>query len=233
MSLLKRLLLRCCHIALAFVSLTTLAVVWHGWVDPAGSAMMVETRQRLARAGLPDTLRRQWVDYEAVSPALALAVVAAEDQKFPQHFGFDLEAVREVWRANRRGERLRGASTISMQVAKNLYLWRERSWLRKALEAWFTLLIEIVWSKQRVLEVYLNIVQFDQRVFGAEAAARHFFAKPAARLDRYEAALLAAVLPAPEVYRVEAPTPYIRERQVWILRQMRGLGYQHLAALED
>lgn len=233
MKILKRLLLRCLQIGLAFVALTALAVLWRGWVDPGQSAMMVETGRLQAAGGQTSvTLRHRWVDLEDIAPAMQLAVVAAEDQKFPVHHGFDLEAIREAWQANQRGSDLRGASTISMQVAKNLFLWRDRGWLRKGLEAWFTLLIETFWSKQRILEMYLNIAQFDARIFGVEAASQYFYAKPAARLDRYEAALLAAVLPAPEIYRVERPGDYIRERQLWILRQMRGLGYGHLPGRE-
>jgi monofunctional biosynthetic peptidoglycan transglycosylase len=159
-----------------------------------------------------------------ISPHLALAVVAGEDQKFPQHHGFDIAAIRQVLDNWKAGKPLRGASTISQQVAKNLYLWPGRSAVRKLLEAWFTVLLEALLSKQRILEIYLNIIELGEYTFGAEAASRHFFGKSAAQLNRHEAALLAAVLPNPRYYRVEKPSPRVRRRQQWILRQMRQLG---------
>ncbi|HET9680242.1 MAG TPA: monofunctional biosynthetic peptidoglycan transglycosylase [Gammaproteobacteria bacterium] len=228
LNLLKRFFVRCSQIVLAFIVLTALAVLWHRWVNPDISAMMASQKLELQREGASTVLQQQWVDYTAIASPIKLAVIASEDQEFPSHYGFDMEAIRKAWQANQQGDDLRGASTITMQVAKNLYLWTDRTWLRKGLEAWFTLLIETLWSKQRILEIYLNIAQFDDRVFGVEAAANKFFNKPAAQLNRYEAALLAVVLPAPEVYRVEAPSGYIRERQLWTLHQMRRLGREHL-----
>ena len=155
-------------------------------------------------------------------------MIAAEDQKFPHHPGFDLDAIRSVLEA-RFGEdanrgAMRGASTISQQVAKNLFLWPGRSWLRKALEAGLTVLIEALWSKRRILEVYSNVAQFGDDVYGAEAAAQHFFGKSGAQLNSREAALMAAVLPNPVRLSIEQPSAYVRERQKWILRQMRQLG---------
>lgn len=213
--------------------LTSATVLFHRFYNPAPSALMVGWQHTLAAREQPaPPLRQTWVAYPAIAAPLKLAVVTAEDQKFPVHHGFDLEAIDKAWAGNQQGEDLRGASTISMQVAKNVYLWPGRSWLRKGLEAWFTLLIETFWSKQRILEVYLNVAQFDSNTFGAEAAAQQFFNKSAARLNRAEAALLAAVLPAPTIYRVEAPSAYTRQRQFWILWQMRLLGADYLAALE-
>lgn len=165
-----------------------------------------------------------WVAYEAMAPDLALAVVAAEDQKFPHHHGFDMVAIRSALQESAQGRPLRGASTISQQVSKNLFLWPGRNFFRKGLEAWFTLLIELVWPKQRILEVYLNIVELGQLTFGVEAASQRFFGKPASQLNRQEAALLAAVLPNPLLYPVNAPSQYVRKRQAWILEQMRRLG---------
>lgn len=230
---LRRLLLRGVHIILAFMLLTGMAVLFHRFYNPAPSALMVDWQHTLVARGQPaPALQQTWVAYPAIAAPLKMAVVTAEDQKFPVHHGFDLEAINKAWVGNQQGDDLRGASTISMQVAKNVYLWPGRSWLRKGLEAWFTLLIETFWSKQRILEVYLNVAQFDANTFGAEAAAQQFFNKPAARLNRAEAALLAAVLPAPTIYKVEAPSAYIRQRQFWILWQMRLLGTDYLAALE-
>ena len=163
-----------------------------------------------------------WVAGEAISSWMPLAVIAAEDQKFPLHWGFDVEAIESV--LGKQGGRLRGASTISQQTAKNLFLWNGRSWLRKGLEAGLTLGIESVWSKKRILTVYLNIAEFGDGVFGIEAASQRYFHKPASRLTMAEAALLAAVLPNPLRFRVDAPSSYVRQRQAWIMRQMRQLG---------
>ncbi len=164
-----------------------------------------------------------WVPWNEISKHAAVAVIAAEDQKFTAHDGFDFEAIDRALTDARRGRRLRGASTISQQVAKNLFLWPEQSWLRKGLEAWFTLCIETLWPKRRILEVYLNSAEFGRGVWGVEAASRAYFHKPASRLDRHEAALLAAVLPNPKRFRVDRPSPYVRQRQQWILWQMRML----------
>ena len=155
---------------------------------------------------------------------MMLAAIAAEDQKFPTHHGFDLEAVQSALSDYEQGGSLRGASTISQQVAKNLYLWPGRSLFRKGLEAWFTVLLETLWSKQRILEVYLNIAQFGDRLFGVEAASQQFFGIAANQLSAEEAALLAAVLPGPEIYQVDQPSTEVLGRQTWILEQMEQLG---------
>lgn len=167
--------------------------------------------------------QHDWVPWSEISRHAAVAVIAAEDQKFLEHDGFDFEAIDQALTDAQRGRRLRGASTISQQVAKNLFLWPRQSWVRKGLEAWFTLWIELLWPKQRILEVYLNSAEFGRGIWGVEAASRHFFGKPAARLNRPEAALLAAVLPNPRRFRVANPSPYVRQRQDWILWQMRML----------
>ena len=166
-----------------------------------------------------------WVSMDEISPWMGLAVIASEDQKFPQHWGFDVSAIEKALAHNQRQEnRVRGASTLSQQTAKNLFLWDGRSWLRKGLEAGLTVGIETVWSKKRILTVYLNIAEFGEGTFGVEAASQRFFHKPASRLSASEAALLAAVLPNPIHFRADAPSGYIRSRQAWILRQMRQLG---------
>ncbi len=162
--------------------------------------------------------------YEAISAQLALAVLAGEDQRFAEHHGFDTVEIERALSAADQGGKLRGASTISQQVAKNLFLWSGRSYVRKALEAWFTLLIEACWSKRRILEMHLNLAQYGPRTFGAEAAAQRFFGKPAWDLDTGEAARLAAVLPNPRLYRVEAPNATVRTRERHIRTQMRNLG---------
>jgi len=194
--------------------------VWH----PATSAFMLRARLE-ARAAHDERYRTryQWVDYAHIAPAAALAVMASEDQQFPFHHGFDVKSIRAAEINNEEGGRLRGASTISQQLAKNLFLWPGRSYLRKALEAWFTVLLETLWPKQRILETYLNIVQLGPGIYGVEAAAQEFFHSSAARLTPSEAAVLAAVLPNPERLHAERPSRYVLERRDWILGQMRTL----------
>lgn len=166
-----------------------------------------------------------WVSMDEISPWMGLAVIAAEDQKFPDHWGFDVTAIEKALAHNERNEnRIRGASTLSQQTAKNLFLWDGRSWVRKGLEAGLTLGMETVWSKKRILTVYLNIAEFGDGIFGVEAAAQRYFHKPASRLSLSEAALLAAVLPNPLRFKANAPSGYVRNRQAWIMRQMRQLG---------
>lgn len=167
--------------------------------------------------------QHHWRPLTEISPHLMQAVVAAEDQKFMQHSGFDLAAIEQALVYNSKGRKVRGASTISQQTAKNVFLWSGRSWVRKGLESGLTLLIEASWGKERILEVYLNSIEFGPGIYGAEAAAQHFFGVTAARLSRQQAALLAAVLPNPHRFLVQAPSPYVRKRQQWILKQMQQL----------
>ncbi|MEB7923791.1 monofunctional biosynthetic peptidoglycan transglycosylase [Atlantibacter hermannii] len=175
-----------------------------------------------------------WVGMDEISPWMGLAVIAAEDQKFPEHWGFDMAAIQKAVAHNERNEnRIRGASTLSQQTAKNLFLWDGRSWVRKGLEAGLTVGIETVWSKRRILTVYLNIAEFGDGIFGVEAAARHYFNKPASQLSVSQAALLAAVLPNPLRFKADAPSGYVRSRQAWILRQMRQLGGEEFMVQHD
>jgi monofunctional biosynthetic peptidoglycan transglycosylase len=210
---------------LACVVLSALFVVSLRWIDPPTSAFMLETRLRATSEG-DRTYRTdyEWVNLERISPHAAIAVIASEDQQFPFHAGFDLNSIRESVRASERGKKLRGASTISQQVAKNLFLWNGRSFVRKGVEAWMTVLIELTWPKERILEVYLNIVELGRGIYGMEAAARRFYHKPAARLTSSEAAVLAAVLPNPIRMHADRPSAYVLERRDWILGQMRALG---------
>ena len=205
------------------VMTSILPVLVFRWLPPPTSSFMLQTyfQQGLRE---PRKIDYHWVDYQAISPYMALAVVAAEDQKFPQHEGFDFKSIKQALDDRAQGKPLRGASTISQQVAKNLYLWPGRSLLRKGLEAWLTLMLEALWTKQRILEIYLNIAELGDKTYGVEAASRRFFGKSASRLNREEAALLAAVLPNPVLYRVDAPSQKVRRRQRWILKQMRQLG---------
>jgi monofunctional glycosyltransferase len=209
---------------------TALPVILMRWLDPWYSAFMLGDAldARLdGRAQYRTDYR--WVDLEEISPHAAVAVIAAEDQYFPFHTGFDFKSIREAIRHNekqakRRRPRIRGASTITQQVSKNLFLWSGRGYVRKGLEAYFTLLIELSWPKERILEVYLNIAQFGDGIYGVEAAARRFYRKPARQLNREEAAVLAAVLPNPITFKVNSPSHYVIKRRDWILTQMRGLG---------
>ncbi len=195
------------------------------FVDPPLSAMMLERQVGGWVSGeWSFRIAYRWRDSAQIAPSLPISLVAAEDQRFPHHHGFDLEAIEKARDHNARGGRLRGASTISQQVAKNLFLWSGRSWLRKGLEAWYTVLIEALWSKQRILEVYVNVAEFGDGVYGAQAAASRFWGKDAAQLTPTQSALLAAVLPAPQRYDAARPGAYVQRRADWIERQARQLG---------
>ncbi len=210
---------------LGLICASILLVLSLRWVDPPTSAFMLRDRIESLRSGRGgEPVRYRWVDWKQISPHVALAVIAAEDQRFPEHEGFDLAAIREAWTEYRSGGRLRGASTISQQVAKNLFLWPGRSYPRKVLEAYFTVLIESLWPKRRILEVYLNIAQFADRVYGVEAASNALWARSAIDLSRSEAATLAAVLPNPIKLDAARPSRYVRARRQWILSQMARLG---------
>jgi monofunctional biosynthetic peptidoglycan transglycosylase len=204
---------------------SALTVALLRWINPPYSAFMAQTQ--VAAWQQHDhtyVLRHRWVDLNQISPNLPLAVVASEDQKFPEHWGFDVEAIEKAYELNQHSHRVHGASTISQQVAKNLFLWSGRSYFRKGLEAYFTLLIEAVWPKRRIIEVYLNIAEFGYGTYGAEAAAQRFFKKPAAKLSRSESAVLAAVLPNPQRLSAAMPSAYVQTRRDWILGQMQALG---------
>ena len=199
-----------------------------------GTALMVERKVESWFDGKPIDLQRSWQPWDEISDDLKIAVIAGEDQKFSEHWGFDFGAIQAALAHNERGGSIRGASTLSQQVSKNLFLWSGRSWLRKGLEAWFTGLIEILWPKQRILEVYLNSVEWDDGVFGAEAAARHHFGTNAASLSRQQASLLAAVLPNPRAWSAGHPSIYVARRAGWIRQQMGHLGRDsYLAGLND
>ena len=162
---------------------------------------------------------------------MALAAVAAEDQKFPEHFGFDFQSITDALKEREAGGRLRGASTISQQVAKNLFLWNGKSFIRKGLEAYFTVLIELLWPKRRILEIYLNMAEFGDGIYGVEAAARSFFGKPPSELTRKESALLCAVLPNPIRLKAAAPSAYVTRRMQRIEKQMGNLGQSYLKGI--
>lgn len=208
-------------LAIGTVGLSFLLVLPWRWLPPPTTSFMLQTY--LSQQPRQSYLYR-WVPYRNIAPNMALAAIAAEDQRFPEHHGFDLQALEQAIEDYQQGEDLRGASTISQQVVKNLYLWPGRSLMRKAPEAWLTVWMEWLWGKQRILEVYLNIAQFGDGVFGVEAASQQFFGVSARDLTPEEAAALAAVLPAPELYAVNPPSPEVVQRQLWILQQMDQLG---------
>ncbi|WP_204344568.1 monofunctional biosynthetic peptidoglycan transglycosylase [Psychroserpens algicola] len=177
--------------------------------------------------------QHDWVPLETISTNLQLAVICSEDQLFLTHNGFDIKAIEKAYENNKKGQRIKGASTISQQVAKNVFLWPERSWLRKGLETYFTFLIELIWSKERIMEVYLNSIEMGPGIYGAEAASQYWFKKTASRLSKDEAAAIAAILPNPIRYRANPATPYISSRKVWITKQMRYFGTLHYPKRES
>ncbi len=210
---------------LALMLASVLQVVLLRWIPPVTSAFMMERWLSATFRREPGfQLHYQWRSWSRISSNLPIALVAAEDQKFPFHHGFDFEAINKAMEYNGRGRRIRGASTISQQVAKNMFLWSGRSYLRKGLEAWYTVLIEATWPKRRILEVYANVAEFGDGVYGAEAAAQNFFHKPATRLSLSESARLAAVLPSPRRYNARNPGAYVQRRANWIQRQVGHLG---------
>lgn len=204
----------------AFVFLTILLTVFYRFVPVPVTSLMVIRAVEQGWDGRTLHLKKNWASFDEISPRLQLAVIAGEDMRFYEHSGFDWQAIKKALRANRKGRRLRGGSTISQQAAKNVFLWPTRSWFRKGLEAYFTVLIELIWGKRRIMEVYLNVVEFGDGIYGAEAAAEFFFHKPAARLTSSEAALLAAVLPNPRRFQIHRPSPYVRFRQTMIQRRI-------------
>jgi monofunctional biosynthetic peptidoglycan transglycosylase len=209
---------------LAALTLTAAIVLLLRIWPPLTSAFMLEARLEAPQAhAAPHVIRYSWVNYARISQQAALAVMASEDQQFPYHHGFDMKSIREAEVNNEEGGRLRGASTISQQLAKNLFLWPGKSYVRKGLEAWFTVLLEALLPKQRILEIYLNVVEFGPGIYGVEAAAQEYFHASAAKLTASEAALLGAVLPNPERMHVDRPSHYVSERRDWIMGQMRVL----------
>ena len=208
-----------CMCFAAFVLVSTFWIIFYRFVNPPVTPLMV-----LRHFQEEEDLRKRWRNYEEISPDFLLAVIAAEDQLFFQHKGFDLKQIQAAIDERLKGGRLRGGSTISQQVAKNAFLWPGRSWLRKGLEAWFTVGIELCWTKERILEVYVNVAEMGRGIYGVESAAQHYYQKPASELTRAECALLATVLPDPRDRSPLNPSGSMRERQGWILGQMRNLG---------
>lgn len=211
-------------IALWFFGLSIGLVILYRFLPvPITPMMVIRLFEQAVDSKKEMRLYKDWESIENISRHAPQAVVAAEDQKFLDHHGFDLEAMKKAWENNKKGKRIKGASTITQQTVKNVFLWPSRSYIRKGLEAYFTVLVELVWSKERILEVYLNVIEMGDGIYGIEAAAQTFFKKPAANLTRGQAALIAAVLPNPRRWNPAKPTAYIQGRQTWILRQMSNL----------
>ncbi len=223
----RSLLRRLFKLLLWLVALSALLVLLLRWVAPPFTALMIERKVQSWSSGESIDLQRSWRPWSELPDDLKMAVIAAEDQKFAEHWGFDVAAIRAALAHNEQGGSLRGASTLSQQVAKNLFLWSGRSWLRKGVEAWFTALIELLWPKQRILEVYLNSVEWGVGIFGAEAAAQHHFGVGAPYLSARQASLLAAVLPNPREWSAGRPSARINSRAAWIRQQVRQLGGSH------
>lgn len=223
-SFIRRLLVRSLQVFVLVLVLSLLGTLALRWVPLPAAAVMLERRADALWNHRTYSVDYRWVPWDRISPQAALAVIAAEDQNFATHHGFDFESIQKALDEHERGQRQRGASTISQQVAKNLFLWPGRSFLRKGLEAYFTALIELTWSKRRILEVYLNVIELGDGIFGVEAASQRFFRKPASLLGPEEAALLAAVLPNPLRLKADRPSAYVEERRAWILQQMGQLG---------
>lgn len=194
------------------------------WVDPPFTYLMLKRKIEAISQGKPNEIKYNFVPYNSISPQLILAIIASEDQKFPFHVGFDFEAIDKAISHNKKTKRKRGASTLSQQTAKNVFLWDGRNFLRKGLEAYFTVLIEMIWGKQRILEVYLNVAEMGNMTFGVEAASKKYFKKKASQINNDEASIMAAVLPNPILFKVKKPTKFILKRKVWIKNQCQSLG---------
>lgn len=207
---------------LALVTLSFLVIVPFKWINPPITMVMADRWINSTNDNFK--LKKKWLSWDVIPKQAALAVVTSEDQRFPMHQGFDVDAIIQVLRSSGNDQQLRGASTISQQVARNVYLWTGRSWIRKGIEAWFTLLIELSWGKQRILEVYLNIAEWGDGVFGLEAASHYYFGKSAAQLTAMQSALLASSLPSPLRYDPSKPAQHLRDRATWNLNQQQRLG---------
>jgi len=206
--------------------LSIFSVIFFRFVPPPITPLMFIRCNEQLWSGKKLKLKKDWTSLEDISPYMAKAVMASEDQLFMEHWGFDTHSIKKAFESNNRKKKkgIKGASTISQQVAKNVFLWPSRSWLRKGLEAYFTVLIEIFWSKKRIMEVYLNVIETGDGIYGAEEASQIYFKRPAKKLTASEAALIAAVLPNPRKWSPAHPTDYIHKRQEWILFNMKRLG---------
>jgi monofunctional biosynthetic peptidoglycan transglycosylase len=211
-------------VMLWFFGLSVLSVIIFKWVPVPFTPLMVTRIVEFKLDGNDAIYSHKWVPLEEISPNLQKAVIASEDGNYLKHYGFDFNAMQKAFKNNSRGKRLKGGSTISQQTAKNVFLWQGRSYIRKGLEAYFTVLIELIWGKERIMEVYLNSIEMGNGVYGAQEAARHWYRKAAIDLTKNEAAGIAAILPNPRKYKASNSSSYINKRKVKIMRVMRHLG---------
>lgn len=209
---------------MAFFILSIVSVIIFRWMPVPITPLMVIRNIEQIGDGKGIVMEHDWVSLEEISPKLQLAVVCSEDQNYLKHFGVDWGAIQKAMKENEKGKRVRGGSTITQQTAKNVFLWQGRSYLRKGLELWFTLLIEVFWSKERIMEVYLNSIEMGNGIYGAEAASQHWFHKSAKKLTKDEAAAIAAILPNPIRYKANPASSYISQRKAWIKQQMNFWG---------
>ena len=209
--------------ALFFFGSTILIVLTYRFINPPVTPLMVIRSFQQMFNGEKLVLKKDWVPIKEISPSLQLAVVASEDNRFLEHQGFDFVAIDKAkdYNEKKKGKKMRGASTISQQTAKNVFLWPQRSWVRKGLEVWFTGLIELIWGKKRILEVYLNSIEMGNGIYGVEAAANNYFGTSASKLSKYQSASIIAILPSPRKWNAKNPGPYVRSRIDWIIGQMR------------
>lgn len=217
----KKILRIVLKIVIACIILSVALVIIYRFVNPPVTILMIQRVIEQKQEGKEVTLEKRWVPIEKISPYMVRAVIASEDGSFTKHYGFDVTAIQKAYEFNSKGKSVKGGSTITQQVAKNVFLWPDRSWVRKGLEAYFTILIEIFWSKERIMEVYLNVIEMGDGIYGAEKAARIYFKKSAEEISKREAALIAAVLPNPRRWSPAKPNAYILKRQYRILRVMR------------
>ncbi|MEO8762044.1 MAG: monofunctional biosynthetic peptidoglycan transglycosylase [Bacteroidia bacterium] len=222
--MISRLLKIILKIVIGFILLSVITTLIYRYTPvPVTPLMLIRCMEQKAD-GKSMKLSKDWKPLEEISSHLQLAVVCSEDQNFLLHYGFDFKALKKAMLNNEKSKKIRGGSTISQQTAKNVFLWNGRNYIRKGFEVYFTLLIETAWSKERIMEVYLNVIEFGDGIYGAEAASQHYFKKSAAKLNREEAAILASLLPNPRVYGKNIHSNYMQGRKLWVLQQMRFWG---------
>jgi len=208
-----------------YIFITTLLIVLlMRWIDPIVSSIMIQRQIDAFVDGEFKLIKNSWIDYDDVSKYVPLALIAAEDQNFPEHFGFDFEQIKKAIKQNAHRKRIRGASTITQQLAKNLFLWEGKSFVRKGIEAYFTVLIETLWDKKRIIEVYMNVIELGDMTFGVASASEIYLKKDPSKISPSQAALIASVLPNPKRFQIARPSGYVRARQSWVIRQMNSLG---------
>ncbi|HAN00425.1 MAG TPA: monofunctional biosynthetic peptidoglycan transglycosylase [Marinilabiliales bacterium] len=209
---------------LVFIGLSIFGVLDYIFINPPITPLMlIRYVQHDSKKG-PAKIVKEWKDLEDISPNMVLAVVSAEDNNFPTHFGVDWDAIKEAQKRNKKGKRIHGGSTITQQTAKNVFLIPNRSYIRKAFELYFTYLIELFWSKERIMEVYLNVIELGPGIYGVEAASNYYFKKPAKKLTRAEAALITTALPNPRKRNLAKPSPYMYQYQARVLKLMDMVG---------